>query len=1115
MSKHHVVTTLNPATAVTCATKGYFVNASVESLIVCKGSTVEIYTIMADGIKLFNQFSIFGVISSVQMCNLSDQQTSSIFLLTEQNCFTVLSFDAKKHSVITEGHGTIETNARNTDQPIATILDPKTNTILVSAFTGILFAIPMSRGNGKTKRGIRFSPSAMRTREYDILSIVSLRGIHVSAMAVLSGETSELKTIKTFKYKQGTNEVAEVPKLTVRVEATTHTLISVPDPIGGVLAIGEYIISYHDLSLSPGSTKELSIDLVTVTAYTFLKNSDQCILGDSEGYLYIVTLKTTNMKVVGITSNVIGQSSIPHTIIDLGNGLLYIGSTQGDSSVIRLVPNALRKYTVEPVSSFLNLGPIVDFCLFDYDGHGEQTMICCSGTDKEGSLRIVENGVGFVEKFQLNIPLLNKVWSLGSNTLVLATALETIILKADGNKPDKLTEYQTYSKLVLDEDTLDIALTSNKRNIVQVTTTSVRLVQDGEHGLLVSEWVPPNNQNISIAKVNPRQCVVCCDKGTLVYLDITDNALLPKCVKQFPDIACIHLSPKHENGTGRDFVTIGMWSQSMIKILQLPDLNPVLEHTLDSVTGPKDVLVITLEKIPYLMVLLGDGQILTNRITFKNSEAVLSDSRQTMVGTYCTAMYPFVHDGEQKIFITGNRPTIVTSWHRKLFFSAVNLKNVYAIAPFYGMIVLMTEHNLSFGHTDTTQKLHHTKIKLNEEMPIRIQYSSTTKLLSVGTIQNEKDINNGFIKHIGKIQILDAQTFYALDTYTLPNNEIVESMTMTTFVAYPNQEFLFVGTVIENPDDPNKNLGRILVFDIKERKCELLEQVNLPGVVFSLKSFQNSVVACVNGSIFCLQKFQPDGPLGERVEFKSEIHNNTVALCLDTNGDRVLVADLMQSVSVLTMTNKDPLSLKLLALDSQPAWMTAVKFVNENVCIGADNKNNVFTLSLDPLRQSNQRVNQSGIMKLELEGGYHVGSHINRFKQGILSDMLSKAPATQHDENDITSQITATEASFTYVTVHGSIGTIKTISENSFHFFKQIQSSILKESGNIGGLDHTAWRSYKSRTHSTEESNYLDGDLLKSFQHMNAFSKQRVIESLPSSIYKASDIENFIRTLVA
>lgn len=45
-----------------------------------------------------------------------------------------------------------------------------------------------------------------------------------------------------------------------------------------------------------------------------------------------------------------------------------------------------------------------------------------------------------------------------------------------------------------------------------------------------------------------------------------------------------------------------------------------------------------------------------------------------MVGTYCTAMYPFLHHGEQKIFITGIRPTIITSWHQKLFYSAVNLK---------------------------------------------------------------------------------------------------------------------------------------------------------------------------------------------------------------------------------------------------------------------------------------------------------------------------------------------------------------------------------------------------------------------------------------------------------
>jgi hypothetical protein len=71
---------------------------------------------------------------------------------------------------------------------------------------------------------------------------------------------------------------------------------------------------------------------------------------------------------------------------------------------------------------------------------------------------------------------------------------------------------------------------------------------------------------------------------------------------------------------------------------------------------------------------LGDGQMLSYHIVFKHSVPVLRNARQTMVGTYCTAMYPFYHEGEQKIFITGIRPTIITSWHQKLLFSAVNLK---------------------------------------------------------------------------------------------------------------------------------------------------------------------------------------------------------------------------------------------------------------------------------------------------------------------------------------------------------------------------------------------------------------------------------------------------------
>lgn len=39
-------------------------------------------------------------------------------------------------------------------------------------------------------------------------------------------------------------------------------------------------------------------------------------------------------------------------------------------------------------------------------------MVCCSGVDKDGSLRIVENGDGFVEQAMLPIPLVKNFWTL-------------------------------------------------------------------------------------------------------------------------------------------------------------------------------------------------------------------------------------------------------------------------------------------------------------------------------------------------------------------------------------------------------------------------------------------------------------------------------------------------------------------------------------------------------------------------------------------------------------------------------------------------------------------------------------------------------------------------------
>jgi DNA damage-binding protein 1 len=43
-------------------------------------------------------------------------------------------------------------------------------------------------------------------------------------------------------------------------------------------------------------------------------------------------------------------------------------------------------------------------------------MVCCSGIGKDGSLRIVENGIGFKKEATMDIPFIDSVWTLKLGT---------------------------------------------------------------------------------------------------------------------------------------------------------------------------------------------------------------------------------------------------------------------------------------------------------------------------------------------------------------------------------------------------------------------------------------------------------------------------------------------------------------------------------------------------------------------------------------------------------------------------------------------------------------------------------------------------------------------------
>ena len=131
-----------------------------------------------------------------------------------------------------------------------------------------------------------------------------------------------------------------------------------------------------------------------------------------------------------------GETTIAEVITYLDNGYVYIGSRLGDSQLVRLNSDAdpdTGSY-ITVVESFTNLGPIVDMVVVDLERQGQGQLVTCSGAFKEGSLRIIRNGIGIHELASIDLPSIKGMWPLKcgggnskayDNTLVMSFVEQT------------------------------------------------------------------------------------------------------------------------------------------------------------------------------------------------------------------------------------------------------------------------------------------------------------------------------------------------------------------------------------------------------------------------------------------------------------------------------------------------------------------------------------------------------------------------------------------------------------------------------------------------------------------------------------------------------------------
>lgn len=1074
MSVWNYVVTAHKPTNVTHSCVGNFTSSQELNLIIAKCTRIEINLLTPQGLQPMLDVPIYGRIATLELFRPHGEAQDFLFIATERYKFCVLQWDAETSELITRAMGDVSDRiGRPTDNGQIGIIDPDCRLIGLHLYDGLFKVIPFDN-KGQLKEAFN-----IRLEELQVLDIKFLHGCSKPTIVVLYQDNKDARHVKTYEVALKDKDFIEGPWSQNNLDNGADLLIPVPPPFCGVLIIGEETIVY----CSANVFRAIPIRPSITKAYGRVDaDGSRYLLGDHAGLLHLLVITHEKEKVTGLKIELLGETSIASTISYLDNAFVFIGSSYGDSQLVKLNlhPDAKGTY-VEVLDRYVNLGPIVDFCVVDLERQGQGQVVTCSGAYKDGSLRIVRNGIGINEQASVELQGIKGMWSLRSLTddpfdtfLVVSFISETRILAMNIEDELEETEIEGFCSQV---QTL-FCHCAVFNQLVQVTSSSVRLVSSTTRELR-QEWNAPSGYSINVATANATQVLLATGGGHLVYLEIGDGTLTQAKHAQLEcEISCLDINPIGENPNYSQLAAVGMWTDISVRIFSLPDLNLITKEPLGGEIIPRSVLLCSFEGIAYLLCALGDGHLLNFLLNLSTGE--LKDRKKVSLGTQPITLRTFSSKNTTHVFAASDRPTVIYSSNKKLLYSNVNLKEVSHMCPFNSAafpdsLAIAKEGELSIGTIDDIQKLHIRSIPLGEHAR-RICHQEQSQTFSICSMKNQ---SNAEESEMHFIRLLDDQTFEFISTYPLDTFEYGCSILSCSFSDDSNVYYC-VGTAYVLPEENEPTKGRILVFIVEDGKLQLIAEKETKGAVYSLNAFNGKLLAAINQKIQLYKWMLRDD--GTR-ELQSECghHGHILALYVQTRGDFIVVGDLMKSISLLIYKHEEG-AIEERARDYNANWMSAVEILDDDIYLGAENNFNLFTV-----RKNSEGATDEERGRLEVVGEYHLGEFVNRFRHGSLVMRLPDS-----DVGQIPTVI--------FGTVNGVIGVIASLPHEQYLFLEKLQSNLRKVIKGVGGLSHEQWRSFNNEKKTVDAKNFLDGDLIESFLDLSRSRMDEISKAMEISV---------------
>jgi DNA damage-binding protein 1 len=295
----------------------------------------------------------------------------------------------------------------------------------------------------------------------------------------------------------------------------------------GVLVLAEEKVSWYGLDAGAALHQALPIAHPTLMTCACSLDPEQTrwLLSDDCGRLWLlVCVGAGSGTVTRLQLTQLGTTSVAAALCYIDSKGVFVAAQYGDSQLIRLLGERDEQsgQHIELLSKHANLGPVIDMCAVDLDGQGQSQIVTCSGAFKDGSLRVIRNGIGIVAEAELDLPNIVGLWSMKSQTvhehdkyIAVSFAAQTVFLAMED---DELSECDNTGGLECAARTL-FAGTVIADQIVQVVGNSVRLCSSATLAF-VDQWKPGESQLITVAAGNNEHVAVVAGGRTVVLLKV-------------------------------------------------------------------------------------------------------------------------------------------------------------------------------------------------------------------------------------------------------------------------------------------------------------------------------------------------------------------------------------------------------------------------------------------------------------------------------------------------------------------------------------------------------------------------------------------------------------------